>query len=138
MVRYNSDWGAMKVSQSQDGLLFQFFTRNGNLIDSHLVSSAVVNGVEGSSPINEYKLFQNYPNPFNPTTTITYTIPRAGVISMKIFDILGREVTSLVNDYKLAGQYSIVFDGSNLTSGVYVYQLKANDYVASQKLVLLK
>ena len=138
IFRYNSDWGAMKATETQNGLLFQFFRRNGNLIDSHLLSEAVVNGIDGSSLINEYKLFQNYPNPFNPTTTITYTVAKAGVISMKVFDTLGREVATVVNEYKLAGKHSVIFDGSGLASGVYVYQLKANDFITSQKLVLLR
>ena len=137
-VQYNSDWGAMKVSQNQNGLLFQFFTRGSNLIDSHLISSDIVSVAEGTPTLNGYKLFQNYPNPFNPTTTITYAVPKAGIISIKVFDILGREVATVVNEYKSVGQHSIIFDGSGLTSGVYVYQLKANNFVATHKLVLLK
>ena len=128
----------MKVSQNQNGLLFQFFTRGSNLIDSHLISSDIVSVAEGTPTLNGYKLFQNYPNPFNPTTTITYAVPKAGIISIKVFDILGREVATVVNEYKSVGQHSIIFDGSGLTSGVYVYQLKANNFVATHKLVLLK
>ena len=138
IVRYNSDWGAMKVSETQNGLLFQFFTRNGNLIDSHLISEAVVNGIDGSSLINGYKLYQNYPNPFNPTTNIEYTLPKTSFINLKVFDVLGREVTTLVNDTKEAGKYTAKFDGSNLSSGIYICQLKADNFIESKKFVLMK
>ncbi len=138
IARYNNDWGAMKVSEVQGELLFQFFNRSGDLIDSYTVSEAVVNGIDKSSLINEYKLYQNYPNPFNPTTTIAYNLPKTSFITLKVYDMLGREVSTLISDTKPAGKYTIKFDGSGLSSGIYFCQLKANNFIESKKFVLMK
>ncbi|MDR3666572.1 MAG: T9SS type A sorting domain-containing protein [Ignavibacteriaceae bacterium] len=86
----------------------------------------------------DYLLSQNYPNPFNPSTTIKYQIPESGMVSLKIYDILGREVANLVNEYKNQGKYDINFNASKLASGVYIYQFRVNDYVSSKKMILLK
>ena len=85
-----------------------------------------------------YGLAQNYPNPFNPSTTIYYQLPKDGFISLKVFDIVGNEVKTLVNGYRSAGNYSINFDASNLSSGIYFYQIKTNNYFAVKKMMLLK
>lgn len=83
-------------------------------------------------------LSQNYPNPFNPATTIEYSIPQAGLVTIKIYDILGREVTNLVNEEKLAGNHKVNFNASGLSSGIYCYRFKAGDFVQTRKMVLLK
>src|SRR5690606_6868411 len=83
------------------------------------------------------KLYQNYPNPFNPSTSINYQIKEKGFVSLKIFDMLGREVANLVNETQDEGQYSVTFNASNLPSGVYVYSLKVNDFVQNNKMTLL-
>jgi hypothetical protein len=88
--------------------------------------------------INNYQLSQNYPNPFNPTTTIEYTIPKSGFVSLKVYDILGREVKTLVHQQELPGIYKVQFNGSNLASGVYFYRIEAGEFVSSKKFVLLK
>ena len=88
--------------------------------------------------VKEYVLVQNYPNPFNPTTTINYQIPKDGFVTLKIYDVLGREVAVLVNENKSTGRYNINFNAGNLASGAYLYQLKVNDFVSTKKLVLLK
>ncbi|MHB1687965.1 MAG: T9SS type A sorting domain-containing protein [Ignavibacteriaceae bacterium] len=85
-----------------------------------------------------YALEQNYPNPFNPTTIIKYDLPKAGQVTLKVYDILGREVATLYNGNQLAGTYNVSFDASQLASGVYFYQLKSGDYVSIKKMVLLK
>ncbi|MDR3610566.1 MAG: C25 family cysteine peptidase [Ignavibacteriaceae bacterium] len=85
-----------------------------------------------------YKLYQNYPNPFNPSTTIRYQIPKPGLVSIKVYDILGREVTTLVNENKIAGTYDFNFNASRFASGVYIYQLRVNDFVSSQKMIIIK
>jgi hypothetical protein len=85
-----------------------------------------------------YELRQNYPNPFNPITTIQYQIPQKNHVTLKVFDVLGRDVAILVNDQKPAGTYTIQFDGSNYTSGVYFYRLQAGAYVNTKKFLLLK
>jgi hypothetical protein len=95
---------------------------------------------------NDFKLYQNYPNPFNPATTIKFTIPALETrhasslqnITLKIFDILGREIKTLVNEQKPAGTYEVQFDASQLSSGVYFYQLSAGNFIQTQKLMLLK
>ncbi len=85
-----------------------------------------------------YSLSQNYPNPFNPSTVIKYQIPNSTFVSLKVYDILGNEVGTLVNETMNTGSYEIKFDGSNLSSGIYFYQLKTNGYTATKKLILLK
>jgi hypothetical protein len=85
-----------------------------------------------------FSLSQNYPNPFNPSTNIKYNISKAGYVSLKVYDILGREVASLVNEYKNAGMYTVNFTNLKLTSGVYIDQLKTNEYVINKKMILMK
>ena len=85
-----------------------------------------------------YDLSQNFPNPFNPATTIQFQLPKNGFVTLKIYDILGKEVAALVNDQKTQGRYSVNFDASRLASGVYIYQLRVNDYVSSKKMLFLK
>ncbi len=88
--------------------------------------------------IKDYALDQNYPNPFNPTTSINYQIPKDGFVTLKIYDVLGKEVAVLVNENKATGKYSVEFNAGKLASGVYLYQVKVNDFVSTKKLVLLK
>ncbi|HSD62449.1 MAG TPA: T9SS type A sorting domain-containing protein, partial [Ignavibacteriaceae bacterium] len=83
-------------------------------------------------------LFQNYPNPFNPVTNIQFSIKSQQNVSLIVFDVLGNEVTTLVDEEKPAGHYSVNFDGTKLSSGIYFYQLKAGDFTATKKLILLK
>jgi hypothetical protein len=85
-----------------------------------------------------FNLEQNYPNPFNPATTIDYSVGRQGHVSLVVYNLLGQEVATLVNDNVQAGSYQATFDASKLPSGVYVYQLKAGSFVESRKMVLLK
>jgi hypothetical protein len=93
-----------------------------------------------------YSLQQNYPNPFNPTTTIDYQLPAVSHVTLKVYDVLGREVATLVNEQKSAGEYKVTFDGSRLSSGVYFYKLVASPiepitagtYISVKKLVLIK
>ncbi len=87
---------------------------------------------------NEYSLYQNYPNPFNPSTTITYELPKASFVTLKVFDMLGREIKSLVNGYKSQGKYSVNFNASNLASGVYFYKIESGEYSSIKKMLLLK
>jgi len=86
----------------------------------------------------EFALMQNYPNPFNPSTTIEYQITEYGLVSIKIFDVLGKEVRTLVNEEKSIGTYEINWNAENLPSGVYFYQLKAGNYVETKKMILMR
>ena len=87
---------------------------------------------------SSYELYQNFPNPFNPTTEIRFTIHGSGFTSLKVYDVLGKEVATLVNEVKDAGMHSVQFNGSKLSSGVYFYTLRANNFFESKKLLLMK
>ncbi len=86
----------------------------------------------------KFYLSQNYPNPFNPNTIIRFTIPELRFTTLKIYDVLGKEITTLVNEEKPAGNYEVEFDGSNLASGIYIYRLVAGKFTDSKKLIFLK
>ncbi|MGE5497808.1 MAG: T9SS type A sorting domain-containing protein, partial [Syntrophothermus sp.] len=90
-----------------------------------------------SSP-ESFSLSQNYPNPFNPSTTISYSIPEGRVVILKVYDMLGKEVKMLMNEYKEAGTHSVQFNASTLPSGIYVYTIQAGEFRNSKKLMLLK
>ena len=93
--------------------------------------------VEVSTPI-DYSLSQNYPNPFNPSTTIRYSIPADGYVTLKVYDVLGNEVASLVDEQKQSGAFDVHFNANALSSGVYYYTLKAGEFTSTKKLVLMK
>jgi len=96
-----------------------------------------VNPESGMLP-NTYSLSQNYPNPFNPMTKISFAIPKAGFVSLKVYDLLGREVSNLINEEKQAGNYSIDFNSGNLTSGVYFYKMQSGSFTETKKMLLIK
>ena len=85
-----------------------------------------------------FNLDQNYPNPFNPSTRISYQIPKDGLVTLKVFDMLGKRVATLVNKRESAGRYEVNFDASRLSSGVYIYKLRIGDLVSSKKMILMK
>ena len=95
-------------------------------------------GIQNNSVPLQYMLHQNYPNPFNPQTTILFEIPKAEKVSIVVTDLLGREVTELSNEYRNAGSHQVVFDGTNVSSGVYFYKITAGEYIDSKKMVLIK
>ena len=107
--------------------------RTGNKVDA---LTGIKN--ENSNPVKEYQLSQNYPNPFNPSTTINYQVPSAGLVTIKIYDVLGREVETLVNDEKSQGRYKVEFNGADLASGVYFYRITSNSFTAIKKMLLIK
>jgi len=96
-----------------------------------------VNFMGSEIPIT-YELSNNFPNPFNPSTTIRYQIPQDGIVTLKIYDILGSEVATLVNEEKVAGKYEVNFNASSLASGVYIYKIQAGSFINSKKMILLK
>ncbi|MBU2444524.1 MAG: T9SS type A sorting domain-containing protein, partial [Bacteroidetes bacterium] len=89
---------------------------------------------------HKFKLYQNYPNPFNPVTRIKYAVSSTQNVKLKVFDLLGREVATLVNEPKQAGEYEIELDANKygLTSGVYFYQLRAGEFISTKKFVYLR
>ena len=102
--------------------------------------SEMITGVKqhGDAAPLKFSLSQNYPNPFNPTTVIDYQLPVNSVVTLKIYDILGREVATLINGRQSAGYYNAKFNGANLPSGVYLYRLQAGSFVQTKKLMLMK
>jgi hypothetical protein len=87
---------------------------------------------------DKYSLSQNYPNPFNPETKIQFSIPKNGFVKIIVYDLLGREVNELVNEFKQQGSYGVSFNGANLSSGIYFYKLITDDFVETKKMILVK
>jgi hypothetical protein len=104
-----------------------------------LCTTVGVNEDEGSMSIpEEYNLAQNYPNPFNPSTTIHFSVPSSEFVTLKVFDVIGNEVATLVNEEKPAGSYEVNFSASQLSSGIYFYKLQTSSFVETRKMILLK
>ena len=98
-----------------------------------------VSSVEGNNVIvNNFKLDQNYPNPFNPSTIISYSIPQNSFVTLKVYDVLGNEVATLINETKSAGKYDVNFNASNLSNGVYLYSIKTDNFKSTKKMLLMK
>jgi len=106
--------------------------------NGHQLSPMINNNVSSNNVIYKYKLNANYPNPFNPSTKINYELEKSGLTKLEVFDILGRSVKVLVNEYKQAGNYTFEFIGSNLPSGVYIYRIESNGFVSTKRMVLIK
>jgi len=85
-----------------------------------------------------FALEQNYPNPFNPSTMISYSIPQSSFVTLKVYDILGNEITTLVNETRSAGKYEVRFDASELSNGVYFYTVNADNFTSTKKMLLMK
>lgn len=102
------------------------------------IADIITSVVSGSSLPGTFALYQNYPNPFNPSTRISYSISKPCHVSIIIYDILGRDVCTLVNEEKPTGNYLIDYDGSGMTSGIYFYQMKVADFIETKKMILLK
>ncbi len=105
-----------------------------------LVEDIYTYGIDSKDVVkaNRFKLSQNFPNPFNPSTSIDYSIEKTGAVKLTVFDMLGHEVATLVNEVKVPGAYKATFDGTGLTSGIYFYQLQAGTNISTNKMMLLK
>ena len=122
-----------------------YFTSNGGgnyegwYIDDIRIDGIVtgIGNIQNEIP-NNFNLFQNYPNPFNPTTKINYEIPKRSFVTLKVYDVLGKEVATLVNQDMSAGSYEINFDASELTSGIYFYRISAGSFTETKKMILLR
>ena len=97
---------------------------------------SVNDNIQGA--LQMFQINQNYPNPFNPITTIKYQIPKLSFVTLKVYDILGNEIATLVNEEKTTGNYQIEFDASSLSSGIYFYRIQSGDFVQTRKMVLLR
>jgi hypothetical protein len=106
------------------------------LADSIVITN--MNQTAANEIPTEFQIFQNYPNPFNPTTAINYHLPNEEHIVIKVYDILGKEVTTLIDEVKQAGNYTVYFDGQKLASGVYIYRASYNSQNITRKMLLLK
>ena len=91
-----------------------------------------------SSQTNNFSLKQNYPNPFNPTTTINFSIPKTSFVTLKVYDVLGKEIATLVNEEKHAGNYNVKFKANGLPSGIYFYRIIAGEYSQTRKMIIMK
>ncbi len=136
-----------RESQTSNLLKINPSTGEGELVGSMGIKGVIglafamggIVGVEDNiESIKEFSLEQNYPNPFNPETTIKYTLARNSDVTLKIFDVLGREIVTLVNSSQTAGEHSVKFNAENLASGLYIYRLQADGFAASKKMLLLK
>ena len=145
---FNSDNGGVDWNEcfiSERGAINCVSFCNPNLAiavgDSGLVAmyeSPTSFGVNNDNAVTNFILEQNYPNPFNPSTTISWQSPVGSKQTLKIYDVLGKEVAALVNDFKPAGKYETEFNAANLPSGIYFYQLKTGDFVETKKMILLR
>ncbi len=104
----------------------------------NLTASTEPSATVETEKLGQFELFQNYPNPFNPTTTITYTVPERTNVSVKVYNITGKEVAALVNEVKDQGAYSVNFNAENLSSGVYFYKISAGQFSSVRKMILIK
>jgi hypothetical protein len=129
--------GLFEVDDTTGTMIRQIYTSS-NLQYIDVFDPNLVTGIENNSTPAGYKLYNNYPNPFNPSTTIKYEIPEKTFISLIVYDNLGRTVETLQNGYQNAGAYEVVFNGKNLSSGVYYYSFSAGDILETRKMILLK
>ena len=104
----------------------------------HTTTGGVITAVDEDEIVREFALAQNYPNPFNPSTNIRYQIPERSFVTLKVYDVLGNEVTTLVNKELNAGSHEVVFDASRFSTGIYFYQLKTGSFVETKKMILVK
>jgi hypothetical protein len=126
--------GRLKVAN----LLLNFFKSEPTAMVWFLRPSATTVEAEQHTPPARLELFQNSPNPFNPTTTIRFQIPETGSVTLKVFDMLGREIATLVNQTMNAGRYVATFDATGLAGGLYLYRLQVGDVALTRKLVVLR
>jgi len=110
-----------------------------NAVYNKYIAEGGLTSVQVNAPLpNQFTLSQNYPNPFNPTTTIEFSLPRQSVVDLKVYNILGQEVATLVHETLASGPHSVRFDATNLATGTYIFRLTAGDFTSSKKMVLLK
>jgi sugar lactone lactonase YvrE len=110
---------------------------DGSVHYSEAITAKTTTGVAENTPLS-FSLDQNYPNPFNPTTTIAYSLPKASLVKLTVYDALGREVSTLVNESKQAGRYQATFNAGSLASGTYVYRIQAGNFTDTKRFVLVK
>ncbi|MDD5087540.1 MAG: T9SS type A sorting domain-containing protein [bacterium] len=121
------------------GVVYQYRLVNVGLDgSSNTLGTVSASWTETTGAVTEYALHQNYPNPFNPTTTIAFDLAEAGLVNLKIYNVQGQEIVTLVNESMAAGAHAATFDARDLPSGAYWYRLTANDFTAVRKMMLMK
>jgi hypothetical protein len=117
---------------------FWSYDESNNTIKIYYLSSVGINENNFLNSPKDFSLYQNYPNPFNPSTTISWQTSVSGWQTLKVYDALGIEVTTLIDEFKPAGSYEIEFDATNIPSGVYFYRLITAPFIESKKMILMK
>ncbi|PIP79236.1 MAG: hypothetical protein COW85_01680 [Ignavibacteria bacterium CG22_combo_CG10-13_8_21_14_all_37_15] len=107
-------------------------------VDLVLTTDGVTSVEVSKNIVTNYALSQNYPNPFNPSTLISYQLPASGLVTIKVYNVIGKEIATLVNEYQQSGSYSKEFSANRLTSGVYFYTIKSGSFSATKKMILMK
>ncbi|MDZ7623864.1 MAG: T9SS type A sorting domain-containing protein [Ignavibacteriaceae bacterium] len=141
--------GFLDPSANQNGESFGLFAAlaNGTVVElpqlygdeaQNALNKVMDENNEQVSVVSDISLEQNYPNPFNPSTSIKFTVPTSEFVSLKVYDVLGNEVATLVNEQKAPGTYEVRFNAGNLASGVYVYKIQAGNFTQTRKLMLMK
>ena len=135
-------WGRYQDISSGDGCSNETWTLTtappGRANTCFVINTLTGTGNFGNKIPMDYSLSQNYPNPFNPVTKINYSIPKSSLTKLRVYDLLGREVATLVNDMKQPGMYSVDFDGTNFSSGVYFYKLEAGTFTEVKRMIMIK
>ena len=133
----------LRISENEfiiGGDFYYYDTNNGDFRKAALAKVSYGTSyveIDNNYP-NAFHLYQNYPNPFNPVTSIKYSVPKISLVNLVVYDVLGKEIMTLVNEEKYPGNYTIQFDGSNLSSGVYLCVMKSDNFNETKKLILLK
>jgi hypothetical protein len=145
MTGLSSIYHELYPNISPDGRFMMFLSIRSGLLLPYWVDAQIIynyiTGVDDEQKIESpgsFQLYQNYPNPFNPSTKITFSIPQRSKVLLKVYDLLGNEVATLVNEVKPSGEYQVEFDGSELTSGIYLFRLQADEFAQTKKMILLK
>jgi len=137
-VNNTYDWDVPQISSDECLIRLGSYPCAYDQSDSFFAITYLVSTEENETLPAEISLEQNYPNPFNPSTNIKYQIPESGLVTLKVYDVLGNEIETLVKEEKSFGSYEVEFDASKLPSGIYFYRLRAGNFVETKKMVLLK
>ncbi|MDZ4711066.1 MAG: T9SS type A sorting domain-containing protein [bacterium] len=138
MVEYPVRYKVQAIDKYQDSSVRSDFGSIIGIYNCSICEDGPDNIILDPSLPTEYSLYQNYPNPFNPETNIKFDLPEDNFVTIKVYDILGKEIFTLLNDFRNAGRYSINFNGSNFPSGIYYYKIKAGEFESIRKMILIK
>jgi len=129
-------------SDNNGGMILAYWTTTGGIFVKHSGRTGKIGSLTkiftGNSTPKQFELFQNYPNPFNPVSKLSYRLPRSGATRLTVYDLLGREVATLVDAHQPPGEYAVDFNGSGLSSGLYLYRLTSGEFTAQRTMVLIK